>query len=204
MTDHPSASVWGECRVNEQTGGRSSSSPSREVEDGPPETHTWTYTPFSSPTSPRSFPSCTHTPPLPLALEAPGPQRAVFQSFPRGLAWDPRTGVACHPTPPAPQAHLQLVVDLGHSLDFVAQLREAGAQAGHLLSPLVSDVRLVRIDLPQEQVHIHESLVELLLQHLQPPEHGHPTGGDPHGARGAPGPPSGSSRARSARRHGAA
>lgn len=85
----------------------------------------------------------------------------------------------------------------------MAKLRKAGAQAGHLLSPLISDVRLVWIDLTQEQIHIHEGLVELLLQHLQPSEHGYPAGGDPHGAGGAPGAPSGSCRARAARRHGA-
>lgn len=107
------------------------------------------------------------------------------------------------PPPPVPATHLQFVVDLGHSLGFVAKLRKAGAQAGHLLSPLISDVRLVRIDLAQEQIHIHEGLVELLLQHLQPPEHGYPASGDPHGAGGAPWAPSGSCRARAARRHGA-
>lgn len=102
-----------------------------------------------------------------------------------------------------PTAHLQLVVDLGHGLGFVAQLGEAGAQAGHLLAPLVGDVRLVRVDLAQQQVHIHEGLVELLLQHLQPAEHGHPAGGDPHAAGATAGTPSGSSGARAARRHGA-
>lgn len=58
---------------------------------------------------------------------------------------------------------LQFVVELEHGLCFVAELSEAGAQCGHLLAALVRDVNLVRVNLPQQQVHVHKRLVELFL-----------------------------------------
>lgn len=68
---------------------------------------------------------------------------------------------------------LQLVVELEHGLGLVTELGEAGAQTGHLLPALVGDVHLVRVYLPEQQVHVHKGLVELFLQDLQPSEHGH-------------------------------
>lgn len=65
------------------------------------------------------------------------------------------------------------MVELENRLGFVAQLSEAGAQAGHLLSTLVRDVDLIRVYFSEKQVHVYEGLVKLFLQHLQPAEHGH-------------------------------
>lgn len=63
------------------------------------------------------------------------------------------------------------MVELEDRLGFVAELGEAGAQAGHLLPTLVGNVHLVRVYLPQQEVHVYKGLVKFLLQHFQPPEH---------------------------------
>lgn len=48
----------------------------------------------------------------------------------------------------------------------MAKLRKAGAETRHLLAALVGDVGLVRVDLPQQQIHVHEGFVELLFQNF--------------------------------------
>lgn len=63
------------------------------------------------------------------------------------------------------------MIELKDGLCFMAKLSKARTQARHLLPAFVRDVGLVRVDLPQEQIHINERLIELLLQHLQPAEH---------------------------------
>lgn len=81
------------------------------------------------------------------------------------------------------------MIELKDGLCFMAKLSKTRTQARHLLPAFVSDVGLVRVDLPQQQIHIHERLVELLLQHLQPAEHRHTRGrgGEPRTRRGSRG-----------------
>lgn len=62
--------------------------------------------------------------------------------------------------------YLEFMVELENRLHFVAELSETGTEAGHLLPAFIRDVDLVRVYFPEEHVHIHESLVEFLLQHF--------------------------------------
>lgn len=88
------------------------------------------------------------------------------------------------------------MIELKDSLCFMTKLSKTRTQARHLLPAFVRDVGLVRVDLPQQQIHIYERLVELLLQYLQPAEHRHTRGrgGEPPTRRGSGGSAGGGGR----------
>lgn len=67
--------------------------------------------------------------------------------------------------------NLEFVVKLENGLGFVAQLSKAGAEAGHLLPPLVRNVHLIGVYFPEQQIHVHEGFVKLLLEHFEPAKH---------------------------------
>lgn len=58
------------------------------------------------------------------------------------------------------------MVKLENRLGFVTQLSKAGAEAGHLLTTLVRYVDLVWVYFSEQQIHVHEGLVKLFLQHF--------------------------------------
>lgn len=62
--------------------------------------------------------------------------------------------------------YLEFMVELKNRLHFVAELSEAGTEAGHLLPTFIRDIDLIRVYFSEEHVHIHESLVEFFLQHF--------------------------------------
>lgn len=58
------------------------------------------------------------------------------------------------------------MVELENRLGFVTELSKARAKAGHLLPTFVRNIDLIWVYFSEQQIHVHEGLVKLFLQHF--------------------------------------